>query len=303
MKLSKETILIVLAFFAIYVVWGSTYMLNKIAVEEISPLFLSATRFTFSGILIFIIAKFLKLSLKITIKQLLNNVLAGFLFLVYGNGVFVWALKYVDTGFAALEASALPLVVLILMRLFHGQKIEKMSLLGVGLGFIGVFLLVNQQEITSKENTVLGILMIATCIISWASASIFVSRADMHKSYFVNSGYQMFVAGILLFAFSLIVGEPWKSPLNWNQNTTISMILLIIFGSIIAFTAFNFLLKKVAPEKVATSAYVNPVIALILGWYVLGETITLQSIIAAIILLLGVYFINSNKNKKETSKN
>jgi drug/metabolite transporter (DMT)-like permease len=299
MKLSKETILIVFAFFAIYVIWGSTYLLNKIAVQEISPLFLSATRFTFAGFLILIISKFLKLSLRITRKQFLNNILAGFLFLVYGNGVFVWALQYVDSGFAALEASSLPLVVLVLMRIIYGKKIHKMSLFGVALGITGIFLLVSQQEITSGENSLLGVFMIATCIISWASASLFVSKADMHKSYFVNSGYQMFVAGILLFVFSLLVGEEWKSPLLWNDATSISMLLLVIFGSIIAFTAFNFLLRKVSPEKVSTSAYVNPIIALMLGWYVLDEKISFQSIIAAVILLLGVYFINANKNSKK----
>lgn len=303
MKLSKETILIVLAFFAIYVIWGSTYLLNKIAVQEIPPLFLSSTRFTFAGVLILIISKILKLPLKITGKQLLNNTLAGFLFLVYGNGVFVWALQYVDSSFAALEASALPLVILVLMRIIYGKKIYKMSLLGVLLGIIGIYLLVSQQDITNGENSLLGVFMIATCIISWASASIFVSKADMHSNYFVNSGYQMLTAGILLSGFSLLLGEEWKSPFLWNSSTINSMVLLVVFGSIIAFTSFNFLLKKVSPEKVSTSAYVNPIIALILGWYVLDENITFQSIIAAVILLLGVYFINSSKNTKESLEN
>ena len=299
MKISKETILIVLAFFAIYVIWGSTYLLNKIAVQEITPLFLSSTRFTFAGLLILIISKIIKLPLQISKKQFLNNLIAGFLFLVYGNGVFVWALKYIDSGFAALEASALPLVVIILMRIFYGQKIYKKSLIGVFLGIAGIYLLVSQQEISSKENSLLGILMIASCIISWAFASIFVSKAKMHTSYFVNSGYQMFSAGILLAIGSLLVGEEWKSPLSWNANTVNSMVLLVLFGSIIAFTSFNFLLKKVSPEKVATSSYINPLIALLLGWYVLDEKLTLQSIIAAITLLLGVYFINSSKDSKK----
>jgi drug/metabolite transporter (DMT)-like permease len=298
MKITRELFLIVLAFFAIYVIWGSTYLLNKIAVQEISPLYLSSTRFTLAGIIILIISKFLKLPLAITKKQLGNNILAGFLFLTYGNGVFVWALKYVDSGFAALEASSLPLVVLILMRILYKQKIHKLALLGVFLGILGIYLLVSQQEITTGENSLLGIIMISTCIISWAFASIFVSRADMSKNYFVNSGYQMFTAGISLSLFSLLVGETWKSPLQWNMTTVSSMSLLVVFGSIVAFTAFNFLLRKVSPEKVSTSAYVNPIIALLLGWYVLDENITLQSIVAAIILLLGVYFINSSKNKK-----
>ena len=298
MKFTRETILIILAFFAIYVIWGSTYLLNKIAVSDIAPLFLSASRFILSGIIIFSIAKLLKIPLAVTKKQLRNNILAGFLFLVYGNGVFVWALSYVDSSFAALEASSLPLVVLILMRVIYKQKIQKMALFGVLLGLIGIYLLVSQQEITTGENSLLGVIMIATCIVSWGFASIFVSKADLHKSYFVNSGYQMLFGGILLSIFSLIVGEPWKSPLEWQLNTIYSMIALIIFGGIIAFTAFNFLLQKVAPEKVSTSSYVNPLIAMLLGWYVLDERISLQSIIAALILLLGVYFINSSKNKK-----
>ena len=298
MKFTRETILIILAFFAIYVIWGSTYLLNKIAVADIAPLFLSSIRFIFAGLIIFLIAKLLKIPLKLTKKQLLNNSLAGFLFLVYGNGVFVWSLRYVDSGFAALEASSLPLVVLILMRVIYKQKIQKMALFGVVLGLIGIYLLVSQNDITTGENSLLGVLMIATCIISWAFASIFVSRAELHKSYFVNSGYQMLIGGILLSFFSLLIGEEWKSPILWESNTINSMIVLIIFGSIVAFTSFNFLLQKVSPEKVSTSSYVNPLIAMLLGWYILDEKISLQSIIAALILLLGVYFINSNKNKK-----
>ena len=296
MKFTRETILIIAAFFAIYVIWGSTYLLNKIAVSDIPPLFLSSIRFVIAGVIIFIIAKILKISLHVTRKQFLNNALAGFLFLVYGNGIFVWSLRYVDSGFAALEASSLPLVVLILMRIIHKKKIQKMALVGVLLGLIGIYLLVSQQQITTGENSLLGVVMIATCIVSWAFASIFVSKADLHKSYFVNSGYQMLFGGILLSIFSLIVGETWTSPFDWKPLTFNIMILLIVFGSIVAFTAFNFLLQKVSPEKVSTSSYVNPLIAMLLGWYVLDEKISLQSIIAALILLLGVYFINSSKN-------
>jgi drug/metabolite transporter (DMT)-like permease len=302
MKFSKETILIILAFFAIYVIWGSTYLLNKIAVADIPPLFLSSTRFTLAGGIIFIIATFLKIPLAVTKKQLLNNVLAGFLFLVYGNGVIVWALKYVDSSFAALEASSLPLVVLLLMRVLYKKKIQKKAFVGVLLGFIGIYLLVSQEEITAGKNSILGVLMIATCIVSWAFGSIFVSKADLHKSYFVNSGYQMLCSGILLSILSLTIGETWKSPFDWHSHTVSAMLILIIFGSIIAFTAFNFLLKKVSPEKVSTSSYVNPLIATLLGWYVLDEKMSFQSIIAALILLLGVYFINSSKNKKFLKK-
>lgn len=295
MNKTPNTALIVLAFFSIYVIWGSTYLLNKIAVTELPPFMLAAIRFITAGILIFILCRILKISLNITRKQLKNTIIAGFLFLTFGNGVVVWALKYVDSGFAALEISAQPLIILLLMRVMDGKKIQPMSLVGVVLGIIGIYLLVSQKEIISQENSVLGMVMILLAMFSWAYGSLFVAKADLPSNYFVNTGYQMLMGGVMLLAGSLLFGESWSSPGSWSSPTQYSMILLIIFGSIVAFTSFNYLLKVVSPEKVATSTYVNPIIALILGWYFLNEQITTQSVIAAIVLLTGVYFINTRK--------
>lgn len=295
MNKTPNTTLIVLAFFAIYVIWGSTYVLNKIAVTELPPFMLASIRFFTAGILIFILCKFLKIDLAITKKQFLNTVVAGFLFLALGNGVVVWALRYVDSGFAALEISAQPLVVLIMLRIIDGKKIQPMSMVGVVLGMIGVYLLVSQKQVINQENSVLGMAMIFLCLISWSYGSLFVGRANLPSNYFVNTGYQMFTAGILLLIASTLFGESWSNPVEWSTPTQFSMIILILFGSIVAFTAFNYLLKTVSPEKVATSTYVNPIIALFLGWYFLNEQITTQSVIAAAVLLTGVYFINTRK--------
>ncbi|WP_047245339.1 EamA family transporter [Maribacter thermophilus] len=291
----RNTGLIILAFFAIYVIWGSTYLLNKIAVTELPAFMLAGARFVTAGCLIFIIAKFLGIPLKINRKQFVNTIIAGFLFLTFGNGVVVWALKYVDSGFAALEISAQPLVVILLMRVLQGKKIKAMSLVGVALGMIGIYLLVSQQQIISKEGALLGMVLIFACMLSWAYGSLFVGSANLPSNYFVNTGYQMVTAGILLFIISLILGEQWVSPLHWSTKVQWAMLLLVLLGSIVAFTAFNYLLKVVSPEKVATSSYVNPIIAMLLGWYFLKEEITVQSAVAAIILLTGVYFINTKK--------
>ena len=293
MKNSK--ILIVAAFFSIYIIWGSTYLFNKIAVTELSPLFLASIRFLTAGLLIMIIAKVLKLSIKITQTQFVNSAIAGFLFLVYGNGVFVWALTYVASGFAALLASTQPLFVLFLLRLIDGKRLQKKSIIGVLLGLVGMYLLVSQKEITTSEGSVLGIFMILTCVLSWSYGSVFVSKANLPKNYLVATGYQMLNAGFILAIASLVFKETWVAPLNWSLKTQGAMLFLVIFGGIVAFTAFNYLLKAVSPEKVATSAYVNPIIALFLGWFLLGEQLTAQSIIASIVLLIGVYFITSRK--------
>lgn len=291
----RNTFLIVLAFFAIYIIWGATYLLNKIAVTELPAFMLAGIRFVVAGLLIFLIAKIGGRSLKISKKQLFNTVIAGFLFLTFGNGVVVWALKYIDSGLAALEISAQPLVVLLLMLVLQGKKIQPMSLVGVAFGIVGIYLLVSQKQIINQEGAVLGMVLIFACMISWAYGSLFVGRADLPSNYFVNTGYQMLSGGIMLFIVSGIIGEEWVSPLYWSVPVRWSMSLLVIFGSIVAFTAFNYLLRTVSPEKVATSSYVNPIIAMLLGWYFLKEEISTQSAIAALVLLTGVYFINTKK--------
>ncbi|KAB8151901.1 EamA family transporter [Kordia sp. TARA_039_SRF] len=297
MKLASSKLLIIVSFFAVYVIWGSTYVFNKIAVTELPPFFLASMRFIAAGLLIMLISKILNFQLAITKKQFLNSLIAGFLFLVYGNGVFVWALKYVDSGFAALLASTQPLFVLLLMRLIDRKPMQKKSIIGVLLGLIGMYLLVSQQEITSSEGTVLGVFMIFTCVFSWSYGSVFVSKADLPKNFFVSTGYQMLIAGFMLLIGSIIFKETWVSPLTWSTEVQLSMLFLVSFGGIAVFTAFNYLLKNVSTEKVATSAYVNPIIAMLLGWYVLDERLSLQSIIASVVLLTGVYFINSRKRR------
>lgn len=293
--LQKKKVLIFFAFISVYVIWGSGYLLNKIAVQELDPLMLASVRFITSGVIIFLISILLKFSLKISKKQLINSIIAGFLFLSFGNGMLVWALLYVDSSFAALEISAQPLIILILMRIIYGTKIKQMSIIGIVLGFIGIYLLVGQKEILEQDNSILGMIMIFLCMTSWALGSLFVAKADLPKNFFVNTGYQMITGGFTLLIFSLLINEKWIWPNEWELKTQYSVVFLILFASIIAFTSFNYLLKVVSPEKVATSTYVNPIVALFLGWYFLNEKITNQSLIASIILLTGVYFINSKK--------
>ena len=292
-KTSK--VLIVVAFVAIYIVWGSTYLFNKIAVSELPPFFLASIRFFIAGVLMIGLAIFYKQKLCISKKELLNSVAASFFFMVYGNGVFVWALKYVDSGFGALLASTQPLFVLFLLKLIDRKPFQKKSLIGVALGMFGMFLLVNQRELTTPEGSLLGIFMILTCVLSWSYGSVFVSKAELPKSFLVSTGYQMLAASFILLTGSFSINEHWSSPLTWSSNVQIAMLMLIIFVGVVAFTAFNYLLKVVSPEKVATSAYVNPVIALFMGWYFLDEKLTTQSLIASLILLTGVYFITSRK--------
>lgn len=294
--------LVIAAFIAIYVIWGATYMLNKVAIAELPPFMLATIRFLVAGILIFGMSALMGLSLKITKRQLWNALVAGFLFLSFGNGVVVWALKYVDSNFAALIISAQPLIVMLLMWLLQGQRIKPMALFGVLLGIIGIYLLVSQDTVHENGDAWIGILMIFSAMLAWGYGSIFVGKADFPKNFFVNTGYQMLLGSLVLGLTSFILGEPWSNPADWQESTLWSLLLLILFGSIIAFTSFNFLLKTVSPEKVSTNTYVNPIVAMFLGNYFLEEPVSTQSILAAVILLTGVYFISTNKSWKPLAR-
>lgn len=295
--MKNTKVLIVLSFIAIYVIWGSTYMFNKIAVTQLSPFYISSIRFFVAGLLMIIIALIAKHKLNITKKQLINSSIVAFFFLIYGNGVYIWSLKFVDSGFAALIASTQPLFVLCLLRLIDRKPFQKKSIIGVCLGVFGMYLLVSQQELITSKETLLGVFMMLTCVFSWSYGSVFVSKADLPKSYIVSAGYQMLIASFVLFLMSLSFNEPWLPPNLWTNKVIFSIIILIFFGGVVAFTAFNYLLKKVSTEKVSTSAYVNPVIALFMGWYFLDEKLSTQSIVASVVLLTGVYFITSRKRK------
>ena len=299
MESRSQLPLIIAAFVAIYVIWGSSYLLNKVAVDELPPFMLASIRFVIAGGLIFAIAALMGKSLRITKRQLWNSAVLGFLFLSFGNGIVVWALKFVDSNFAALIISAQPLAVMLLMWLLQGQHLRPMSILGVLLGIVGIYLLVSQDNLLQDEHAWLGIAMIFAALVAWAYGSIFVGNADLPRNYFVNTGYQMLTGGLMLGLMSLAFREPWSSPLDWQTDTLWCMLLLIIFGSIVAFTAFNFLLKTVSPEKVSTNTYVNPIVAMLLGSYFLDEPVSLQSIVAAVVLLTGVYFISTNKTWRQ----
>lgn len=299
---NKELPLIILAFAAIYFIWGSTYLFNKIAIQEIPPFLMAGSRFMAAAVLIFLGCWITKTKVTITKIQIKNTFVVGFLFLTVGNGGVVWALQYVDSGFASLLISAQPLVLLLLLFVLEKRKIQLKSMAGILLGMTGIYLLVSQDVLISSMEQWLGVLIITWCLFSWGYGSLFVAKSSFPSNYVVNTGYQMLFGGSMLMLISLILGESIPPASSISTRVVLSLIYLILFGSIAAFTAFNFLLKKVSPEKVSTGTYVNPIVALILGWYILDEIITPKSVIAAAILLTGVYFINSAKSERLKEK-
>lgn len=292
--INKSTLLIVGAFFAIYIIWGSTYLFAAFAMDELPPFYMAGTRYFMAGALLFLIPLLTGKLQTITTTQWRNVLFAGILMLGIGGGVVFSALKYVDTGFTALVISGQPLLILFMMWILQGKKPSKQAYLGIALGMLGMYLLISQKALVTGPDQWKGVLFIFASMLAWGYGSLFIAKADMPKPQMVNSSLQMMIGGGGLIIASFFFEQPTEiNPFALNKTTYYALLYLIIFGSIIAFSAFNFLLTKVSPEKVATSTYVNPVVALFLGWFFRNELITNQSILAACIMLTGVFFINT----------
>lgn len=291
--LSGDKLGIIAAFFAVYVIWGSTYLVNYLAIQAIPPFLMCGTRFITAGSILFAIARISGAPLP-TWRQWGNALLTGFLFLSLGTGFVVWAEQYVDTGMAALLVSFEPLVVVLFVWAMQGRRPLGGVLFGIALGVAGMALLIGQPQLAADARAYYGVIAIAISIIAWAYATIFIVRIDLPASRPQTAAMQMLSGGAVLQLASWLTGE--HQGFSWSSVSAQAwwaMAYLIFAGSIIAFSAFNYLLLKVKPEQVATSNYVNPVVALFLGWAFNSEVISGQSVFAAVLLLAGVFFINS----------
>ncbi len=296
MSNSPNKLLVIGAFFSIYIIWGSTYLVNALGVQEVPPFFWAGARFILSALVIFLLLFLLKIPIKTTRIELKNALIAGVMFLTIGNGLMCWALQYIDSGMMSLMVAAQPLLIILMLWIVDKQVPKWMSILGCLLGMLGMYLLINQSNFINTRNEVIGLIIVFVCLIFWGIASLFVARVPIPQNQFLNTGIQMGIGGICLMIISLFI-EDVSMDTYYNSSPMMipSMIYLVIFGSVIAFTSFNYLLQHVSPEKVSTSTYINPIVALFLGWYFNNEVITGRTLVAASILFIGVYFINSQR--------
>jgi len=296
--MSKQQWLIILAFSITYFVWGSTYLANKWAIDTLPPFGMCGVRFLIAGALLYGLSFFQGDKTRPTRKQWVNAGYMGFMFLSLGVGIVVWAQQWMDTSMAALLVSFQPLIVMFIMWGVFKNRPPGKAFLGAGISIIGMGLLIGQPELVAgpEETKALVAVLFAICV--WALGMTLNPRLDMGKNNFRSTAMQMLIGGALAMAFSVLLGE-WRgwtaAGLSWKSIFSLSY--LIVFGAIIAFSAFNFLMKTVSPEKAATSTYVNPVVAMLLGAMLNNEAVTLQSVIAGVILITGVYFINSSRSK------
>jgi len=242
-------------------VWGSTYLANEYAIDFIPPRLMLGASFVIAGLILLLFIK-RKDWLAVTKTQLLNTYLIGTLFMTLGVGSTVWGQVYLDSGIACLICGTNPLMVVLIMWGLNGEKVKRKAFMGVFLGLIGLLVLVFQNEFISEKSSLFGVGIILFAVFSWSVGKVLIPKLDLPKSKSQTTAIQMLTGGANLIVISLFTED--VSGLEFKQIPLMSWLALgylIVFGSLIAFSAFNYLLTKVSPSKVATSAYVNPIIA------------------------------------------
>lgn len=295
----RKTWLIIISFIIIYFVWGSTYLANAWGVASVPPFLLAGTRFLIAGVILLGISRFFG-PIKATSKQLKNSAIIGFMLFAIGNGLAVWSLKYIESGISAVVISLQPLIVAIMMWIFNSKKPKPATWAGIALGILGMILLVGQPKFITDPSALWGFSGLIIALFSWGYMAIWMPEADLPESMLTRTALQMLFGSIALLILSPIIGE-WT---GFDIETVPAraywaLLYLIVFGSLLAMTAFNFLLANVSPTKVVTNTYVNPIIAVFLGWWLNNEEITMQTIFAAVLLLLGVFFIIQARRKTQ----
>ncbi|WP_192821415.1 EamA family transporter [Rufibacter sp. LB8] len=281
----------VLAFGAIYIIWGSTYLAIFIAIETLPPFLMAGLRFLLAGVALYAFAR-LSGTPAPKIIHWKSTALIGALLLLIGNGAVVWAEQRVATGIAALLVTTVPLWVVLLQ--WWGPAHKKPTLgvvLGLAIGLAGMVVLVSPWEISGGID-LWGGGAIFLAAGAWAMGSLYSASAQLPASPILTTGMQMLCGGALLLLTGTLTGE-WQTT-NWSEVSERSWWAfgyLVVFGSLVAFTAYSWLTRVAPPAQVSTYAYVNPVIAVLLGWGFAKEEITSQTLIAAALLVTAVALI------------
>jgi drug/metabolite transporter (DMT)-like permease len=294
---------IIAAFAAVYIVWGSTYLAIRYAVGTIPPLLMVGARFALSGAVLYGWSR-MRGAATPTKEQWRDAAITGVLMLCCGNGGVAWAEQRVPSGLAALIVAVVPLwMVLLDWARPSGVRPRVPVFVGIVIGLIGLVVLVGVSTIVGHgdvDSAATAVLMFSA--ISWAVGSLYNRYGKRPESAAMSTGMQMLGGSVVLIVMGLCLGEGPR--LDLGRITTASWLgwlYLVTFGSLVGFTAYIYLLKAVTPAKASTYAYVNPLVAVLLGWAIAGESVTSRTLVAAAIILSGVALISLGQTRASRS--
>jgi drug/metabolite transporter (DMT)-like permease len=280
-----------LALAVVYVVWGSTYLGIDLAVRTMPPFLMAAVRFLIAGPLLYAWAiRRGDRSDRPTARQWLSAALAALPMLTIANSAVGWAEQTLDTGTAALIIASAPLWMALLDRLFYAQRVARGVVVGLGIGFGGVALLVAPGG-ADGAGSAAAILLVFTSL-AWSIGSLYSRQADLPRRPLVSASMQMTAGGVMLLPVAAVTGEFNDfDPAAVSLESWLGLAYLIVAGSIVAYSSYTWLLRQVPISIAGTYAYVNPVVAVLLGTLVLGEPLTWQTLVGGGIILAAVALI------------
>jgi len=277
-----------LSFFAIYVLWGTTFLAIRIAVEELPPLFAAGARFFIAGVALYGFMR-AKGEARPTLIQWRSLAIMALLMFVAEYGPLFWAEKYVPSGVVSVLAATLPIITLILeMLILRQQRMRPMLALAVLIGFSGVAVLLMPGG--TQHIALIPCLAILAGATTWSLGAVLTRSMELPTSRPTTAGAAMMVGGAMLLALSACFGEMHPFP-HVSTRAVLAMLYLIIFGSLLAFTAFVWLLGQMPATRVSSHAYVNPIVAVALGYFAAGEIITWRIIAGSLLVLVSVFLI------------
>lgn len=262
----------VLAFAAVYLIWGSTYLAIRVGVRSLPPFLLSGCRFVCAGGLLYAVLR-ARGTPAPTRAHWARATIAGLLMLTAGNGLVTWAEKQVPSNLTALLVAAVPLY----MALFDwarpgGTRPKRRVFIGIAIGAAGMALLVSGGRETAHATSTLAIGAILLSGLCWSAGSLYSRYGGMHPHPVMAAAQQMIAGGVVMLVISIVRGDPAAvARAGVSTESALALAYLTLFGSFVAFSAFGWLVKATTPARLSTAAYVNPVVAVILGWLVLGE--------------------------------
>lgn len=290
-----------LAFFAIYFVWGSTYLAIRYAVETIPPLLMMGTRSLIAGLVI-VAWSWMRGDEKPKVEHIPALLVIGALFFLVGHGLLAWAEQTVPSGLAALLVASEPAwITLIESLVITSYTLGARGITGLILGFAGIALLVVPTGDFGPGNTnVIGAIAVVVGALSWSGGAVYSRVAKLPSSPMMTAGLEITFGGILLLLAGILFGEFWQLQAV-SLRSLLALSYLIVFGSVITFTAYVWLLSQISATRVSTHTYANPIIAVLLGWIVADEPVTLLTLIAAVVIILSIYLVFSDRTHQQQS--
>jgi len=296
-KVPANRLFVILSFLAIYVIWGSTYLAIRYAVETIPPLYTAGIRHLTAGTIL--LAWALAKRLYPTWAQIRASVVIGFFFFLVGHGLLHWAERVVPSGLASLLIAIEPIMVFLLSSVAaRTWRLNGMLLAGILLGLGGVGMLLRGTGLEPVPGLTLGSAMILVSAFSWSVGIIYSRRSHLSGSPLLLSALSLLSGAVMLLLTATMVGEAKEFQLSQvTMKSELALGYLILFGSVITFTAYNWLMEHYSPTLVATHTYVNPVVAVLLGWAYGREALTMKVAVAATLVVAAVVLVDRGTSR------